>query len=1189
AAATGLFRLKDNVSRPIASEQGLTQTSVFAVFEASDRTWWFGLSGGGIYRYDQKRATQLPVPAVLGLDQVLSIAEEPVGTIWMGTTSGLYRHVDGATTNLYDAVHAPAWQKALADRRGATVPGIADPRVNSLAPDGSGGLWVATDGGLYRGREGEFRVYTTADGLPGSVAKSVLRAKNGDVWVAFPPHGVARLRGSRWTNFLCGDAISPVFPRSVYEDRSGDIWVTTEGGGLNRFHDDRWRTFTVRDGLADDFISGITEDDSGNYWVAIPRGEMRIPQTEFDEMDAGRSVTLRLRVFDRADGLLAAESNQMGSPSAFATRDGRLLFPTDRGVNVVEPALVKNTQLAPRMHIERVMVNGVAADLTRAVAVPPGNNDVEIHYTAISLLTPEKVRFKIRLSPLDSDWIETGGRRDVRYAKLPPGEYAFRAIASTSDGGWNETGAAVAFTVQPFFYRTGWFIGMVVVGGAAIVFGVYRMRAQLARSRLAALEKTIAERTRELRCEVAMRNRVAEALQNSEAFLHSLVENLPASVFRKDKEGRFVFVNDRCAARHDRSREDLLGKSDADLYPAELAKGFRAQEQEVMTTRRRRVEIQSGFNQDGSPAWFHMIKTAVVDGGGAVIGTQGISWDVTEREQALQELKTAKEEAAREHARFKFIFDSLPVGVSLALEKPDGTRTRVINDAHLRICGLTREQADEPGIFHRISHPDDYAQQAALVEQLKAQKIDGFSLEKRYIRPADGQEVWVAFGVQRRHHAGGSFEDLSTVVDITALKRADEANARERARFKFIFESLPVGVSWMLCGKLDTRIVNPAHVQLSGVSMERSCERALYRQNTHPEDRAAQDALHQRLVAGEIDRYALEKRYVHPDGRVCWVALNVGSFRDETSGEVQEITSLVDITERKTAELEREKMHRQLLELSRQAGMAEVATGVLHNVGNVLNSVNVSSTILTDQVKASRIDNIGKLADLLRENEADLGNFIAHDPRGRQVTAFLDTLSTHLRKEQSEMLLELESLRKNIDHIKDIVAMQQSYAKVSGLAEMLPITDLVEDALRMNRGGLEHHGVALVRDFRANPVVTVEKHKVLQILVNLMRNAKHACEESGRGDKCMTVQVSAEPARVKITVSDNGVGIPPENLTRIFAHGFTTRREGHGFGLHSGALAAQELGGALTAYSEGVGRGASFVLELPYRTEGKAA
>jgi C4-dicarboxylate-specific signal transduction histidine kinase len=205
------------------------------------------------------------------------------------------------------------------------------------------------------------------------------------------------------------------------------------------------------------------------------------------------------------------------------------------------------------------------------------------------------------------------------------------------------------------------------------------------------------------------------------------------------------------------------------------------------------------------------------------------------------------------------------------------------------------------------------------------------------------------------------------------------------------------------------------------------------------------------------------------------------------------------------------------------------------------------------------------------------------------VPAFLSTLTEHLEQEQVETLRELEGLRKNIEHIKDIVAMQQSHAKAAGVTETVGVTELIEDAVRMTDASLANHGVRLIRDFQNHSTITVEKHKVVQILVNLIRNAKHACVDSVRVDKEVVVRLAMRNEQVEIAVVDNGVGIAPENMTRIFAHGFTTRKNGHGFGLHSGALAARELGGSLSAQSDGPGHGATFTLLLPLQSPSAAA
>ena len=197
-------------------------------------------------------------------------------------------------------------------------------------------------------------------------------------------------------------------------------------------------------------------------------------------------------------------------------------------------------------------------------------------------------------------------------------------------------------------------------------------------------------------------------------------------------------------------------------------------------------------------------------------------------------------------------------------------------------------------------------------------------------------------------------------------------------------------------------------------------------------------------------------------------------------------------------------------------------------------------------------------------------------------TIFITFAAAAAALAQSSYLGELATLRKNIDHIKEIVAMQQSFGKVSGVTEKIEVTDLVEDALRLNEAALERHRIQVRRDYQSRlPVITVERHKVLQILVNLIANAKNACDEPDLNDRRLTLAVRNGGSRISISIADNGVGIAHENLTRIFNLGFTTRKNGHGFGLHSGALAAKELGGQLLAHSDGPGQGAIFTLELP--------
>jgi signal transduction histidine kinase len=279
-----------------------------------------------------------------------------------------------------------------------------------------------------------------------------------------------------------------------------------------------------------------------------------------------------------------------------------------------------------------------------------------------------------------------------------------------------------------------------------------------------------------------------------------------------------------------------------------------------------------------------------------------------------------------------------------------------------------------------------------------------------------------------------------------------------------------------------------------------------------------------------------------------------------------------------------------LMDVSRKSGMAEVATGVLHNVGNVLNSVNVSANLVAEQLRHARFNSISRLADLLREHQHDLPRFLVNDPRGQRVPSYLQSLGLHLEQQQTQLVEELRQLVQNVEHIKQIVSMQQNYARVAGIIETLPMASVVEDALRITESGMVRAGISVLREFEPVPPASVDKHRTLQILVNLLRNARQALEADPKPEKQARVRIRRHGThRVQVQVVDNGVGIRRENLTRIFSHGFTTKKDGHGFGLHLSALAATEMGGSLTVESAGPGLGACFTLELPLPAESPAA
>ncbi|GJL53801.1 MAG: hypothetical protein NPIRA02_09330 [Nitrospirales bacterium] len=326
----------------------------------------------------------------------------------------------------------------------------------------------------------------------------------------------------------------------------------------------------------------------------------------------------------------------------------------------------------------------------------------------------------------------------------------------------------------------------------------------------------------------------------------------------------------------------------------------------------------------------------------------------------------------------------------------------------------------------------------------------------------------------------------------------------------------------------------------------------------------------------------VETTYLAKNGESIPMALS-GSLMKDERGVIQGLVCVAhDITERKRLENERRQFHDQLVETSRRLGMADVATSVLHNVGNVLNSINVSVGIMGTTLRQSLVGDVRKISHMLNTHMDDLNAYVSHDPKGRQIPGYLAQLADHLIDEQQVTLHELESLVESAEHAKQCVAMQQGMVKAGGLHEPVMLADLMEQALTINKVLLEKLGGEIVREFVNTEEVMVDKHQTLQILVNLIRNSTQAMQKSPR--KILTVRIgpaARDWSMVQLEVADTGVGIPPGQLTHIFSQGFTTKKDGHGFGLHSGALLAKNMGGSLHVRSGGEGCGAIFILTLP--------
>jgi NO-binding membrane sensor protein with MHYT domain/PAS domain-containing protein len=346
-----------------------------------------------------------------------------------------------------------------------------------------------------------------------------------------------------------------------------------------------------------------------------------------------------------------------------------------------------------------------------------------------------------------------------------------------------------------------------------------------------------------------------------------------------------------------------------------------------------------------------------------------------------------------------------------------------------------------------------------------------------------------------------------------------------------------------------------------------------------PDDAASAVAAIRAALAEGRNVCAMRARLTTPAGKTVHLQVHARLFRD-SNGQLDRLLGVAwDVSDQVCQEERRLELQVQLREVSRHAGMAEVATGVLHSVGNLLNSLGVSTSLVLAGLRDSRVGNVQRVAKLLADNADRMGVFLESDPRGREVPTYLAQLGENLATENRTLHTEMQAIATHVEHIGKIVAAQQTYARRGGVTEDVDVAELVDNAIALNFAGTAD--VTIHRDYQAVPLLTLDRHRLIQILGNLLSNARHALRDLGDGERTLRVRVRPSAASLMIEIEDSGVGIAAEVVGRLFAFGFTTKKDGHGFGLHASANLAKELGGDISVHSDGPGRGARFTLRLP--------